>query len=199
MKKFILAIGFIGFLASCGSDATSTEENTTTSTSTEVSNDYKITFQWTAFKTPARVGVNGTFDKIDVISYNQDTETVEGKISNAAIKLQGTTVNTDDPGRDNTLRMFFFENLGNDGIITAEFGELKNGKAPVTLILGESESISKTFDYEVDGSEIKIGGKIDLIEDFKAQKAYDALHEECNSLHEGVTGTDVEINVSVRF
>lgn len=197
MKKIVLGIGLLAFMASCGSSTQQNEQVDEVITTEEiVRQDYSIDFQWTAFKTAERVGVNGTFNDIKVLSYNSDAESVELKVSNAKIEIDGSSVNTEDPARDHTLNVFFFDHLG--GPIKVTFGHLENGQAPVTIELN-GVKVDKIFTYQVEGDSISLEGSIDLISDFQAQKAYDSLHQQCNDLHEGVTGTDVLIKTVVKF
>lgn len=195
MKKYILGIGFLAFMASCGSDTTTNSQDEMIEEQVETL-AYDIDFQWTAFKTAERVGVKGTFDEIDVVSYTKDGANAIEKISNSKIHLIGGSVNTDDPARDHTIKTFFFDHLG--GPIKASFGTLADGIAPVTLEMNDYE-VEKKFTYEASENEITIKGSIDIIQDFRGQTAYDSLHEQCFDLHEGVTGTDVDVQVTVSF
>lgn len=196
MKKIVLGFGLLAFMASCGSSSTPSDEVEEIVIEESNLTDYTIDFQWTAYKTAERVGVNGTFNNIRVVNYNAEGTNPAEKVSHATIEIDGSSVNTEDPARDNTLNVFFFEHL--EGLIKASFGHLENGTAPVTLELN-GVTATKEFTYSVSGNNITIEGNIDLIQDFQAQKAYDTLHEQCNTLHEGVTGTDVAIKVNVQF
>lgn len=201
MKRIFLSLGLIAFLASCGSDnsvETETQEIKEETLVDEADLDAlpKVHFQWTAFKTEERVGVNGHFQKMEIINYSEDANTVEGKINNGKVIIDGSTVDTGDPARDNTLNQFFFKHL--DGPIEAEFGELKDGIAPVAITM-HNKTAEKEFEYNVNGNTIVIKGSIDIIKDFQASEAFDSLHEQCYDLHEGVTGTDVAIEVEVIF
>lgn len=195
MKKYILGLGFLAFMASCGSDTSSNTQDEVVEEQIETL-AYDIDFQWTAFKTAERVGVNGTFDDIEVVQYTEDGANATEKISNSVIQLVGGSVNTDDPARDHTIKTFFFDHLG--GPIKATFGTLADGIAPVTLEMNDYE-VEKKFEYDASENEITIKGAIDIIQDFHGQNAFDTLHKQCYDLHEGVTGTDVEIKVTVRF
>lgn len=201
MKKIILSLGFIAFLASCGSDNSMEKEvqeirEEVITEEADLDALPKVHLQWTAFKTEERVGVKGNFQKMQIVNYSKDANTIEGKINYGKVIIDESTVDTGDPARDNTLYQFFFKHLG--GPIEAEFGELADGIAPVSITMN-NKTAEKNFDYELNGNTIKIKGTIDILKDFQASEAFDSLHKQCYDLHEGVTGTDVAIEVEVIF
>ena len=53
------------------------------------------------------------------------------------------------------------------------------------------------FEYTATEKEILLSGSIDMIEDFSANKAFNAIHEACKILHEDKTWTDVELNLTI--
>ena len=155
---------------------------------------YTYALEWTAFKTPEKVGVKGSFDSIELIGA-KDTGKVEEDIKDATFKINSLTVNTTDPTRDAKLKDGFF-NVMAGGVITGKFVDFKDNKAHVEITMN-GVTAEKEFAYTVEGETLKIHGSIDIIKDFKGETAFNSIHELCKDLHMGKTWTDVDINVTI--
>ncbi len=157
----------------------------------------KVTYQpkleWTAFKTPEKVGVKGTFNTIE-LNGAKDSGTIEEDIKEATFKIVPSSVNTTDPLRDGKLKDGFFAMMTGD--ITGKFIDFKEGKATVEITMN-GVTVQKEFAYTATGGVLKINGSIDIIADFKGNKAFNSIHELCKELHAGKTWTDVEIAVEI--
>ncbi len=157
----------------------------------------KVTYQpkleWTAFKTPEKVGVKGTFNTIE-LNGAKDSGTIEEDIKEATFKIVPSSVNTTDPLRDGKLKDGFFAMMTGD--ITGKFIDFKEGKATVEITMN-GVTVQKEFAYTATGDVLKINGSIDIIADFKGNKAFNSIHELCKELHAGKTWTDVEIAVEI--
>lgn len=200
MKKSILALALVSLVAiSCGdkksTDTTAPEQAVEQTTEAPVQKELTYSVEWTAFKTPAKVGVKGTFDEIKLSEVKQDAATLEESLKGAQFVIVTSSASTGDPARDETLRMNFFSKLV--GNINGFFGEFKEGKVLVNLTLN-GVTKEKEFAYEATEGGIKLKGSIDIIADFTAQDAFNALHAACNALHEGKTWSDVEIAVEIK-
>lgn len=201
MKKSILALALVSLVAiSCGdkksTDTPATSEQGVEQT-TEAPKQKELTYtvEWTAFKTPAKVGVKGTFDEMKLSEVNQDAATLEEGLKGAQFAIVTSSASTGDPARDETLRLNFFTKLV--GNINGFFGEFKDGKVAVHLTLNGITK-EKEFAYEATETGVKLNGSIDILEDFAAKDAFTALHAACNALHEGKTWSDVEIAVEIK-
>ncbi|MHC5202367.1 YceI family protein [Myroides sp. LJL119] len=196
MKKTIFAILVAGmFAVSCGQNKTDkVESSTTEKTQEQTKQDLNYTLQWTAFKTPEKVGVNGSFTDIKLNGVNLEAPTLEQALQGATFVVVTKTVNTKDPARDQTLVANFFDKM--TGNINGFFGDFKDGKVAVHLTMN-GKTIEKQFDYTTIENGIQLTGSIDIISDFAAQGAFDALHEACKALHEGKTWSDVNIVVDI--
>ena len=157
----------------------------------------KVTYlpklEWTAFKTPEKVGVKGTFNTIE-LNGAKDSGTIEEDIKEATFKIVPSSVNTTDPLRDGKLKDGFFAMMTGD--ITGKFIDFKEGKATVEITMN-GVTVQKEFAYTATGDVLKINGSIDIIADFKGNKAFNSIHELCKELHAGKTWTDVEIAVEI--
>jgi len=199
MKKSILALALVSLVAiSCGdkksTDTQTTPENTVETTEAPKQQELTYAVEWTAFKTPAKVGVKGTFDEVK-LSEVKDAATVEESLKGAQFVIVTSSVNTGDPARDETLKTNFFSKLV--GNINGFFGEFKDGKVLVNLTLN-GVTKEKELTYEVTDSGLKLNGSIDIIADFTANDAFTTLHEACKALHEGKTWTEVDFVVEIK-
>ncbi len=199
MKKTILALALAGFLAvSCGKKEEKKVEElypTAVTTAAEQKSDLDYTLEWTAFKTPEKVGVKGTFDKIELTGVKADATTLIESLIGAQFTVETPTVNSKDPLRDDKLKAGFFAKMA--GNITGSFVAFNDGKATVKLVMN-GVSKEKTFTYEATETSVKIKGSIDMITDFNANAAFDSIHELCKDLHSGKTWTDVDIAVEIK-
>lgn len=198
MKKKLLTLALIGALVvSCGKkEETKVEElyptEVTAASEQKVNLDY--TLEWTAFKTPKKVGVKGTFDKIELTDIKEAATLIES-LEGAKFTVETPTVNSKDPLRDDKLKAGFFAKMA--GNITGSFGTFKDGKVAVSITMN-GVTKEKSFTYETTDDTVKINGSIDMIADFTANAAFDSIHELCKDLHEGKTWTDVDIAVEIK-
>ncbi|MTG98417.1 MULTISPECIES: YceI family protein [Myroides] len=197
MKKSLLAIALVAaFATSCGEkkqDTKDVQDNAKTEQVAEANYTYGL--EWTAFKTPGKVGVKGQFKDIKLIDANASAATVTEGLSDAKFVVVTSSVFTNDAGRDEKLKMeFFAKMLGN---INGYFGEFKDGKVVVNITMN-GISKEKEFSYEEKDGVLKLNGAIDILADFSANTAFDSLHEACKDLHEGKTWSDVELSIEIK-
>lgn len=133
--------------------------------------------KWTAFKTPKKIGVSGTFDDI--------------KIKGNHFNINPSTVNTNNPERDAKLVKFFFHQLATTSF-KGEIGKIK-GEHVEIQINGKSYS----FSVEKEGSKTRLKGSIDIIKDLNGNKALKLINEACFDLHQGKTWSNVDIEITL--
>ena len=146
------------------------------------------TLEWTAFKTPLKTGVSGTFERIAYIPAKESC--LEG--SRAIINKHSVT--TGNAARDKTLDMAFFSKLPGD--ITAKIEAVKKDRLDVAITLGGITKIVP-FHYKKEGDTHKAHGVIDLL-DFAADDALRSINRACYDLHEGKTWSDVELRFEIK-
>ncbi|QAR30709.1 YceI family protein [Ornithobacterium rhinotracheale] len=147
---------------------------------------------WTAYKTPEKVGVEGTFTEYELMGY-KTAAIKEDVLSGAKFKINSQSVETGDQSRDNLLRTLFFGAMTSPEI-QGSFGQFSDGVVPVTLKLNDHEII-RDFKYTFYDNKIVITGTIDVLADFDIQKGFELLHNECKLLHQDKTWTDVSIEI----
>lgn len=182
--KNILILFFAVALISCSSGSQTSEENTRTedASADALFSLENATLTWTAFKTPDKIGVSGSFDDI----------TLDGN----AFVINAKSVNSGNPDRDPKLRDIFFAAMS-DSLITGSYGEPADGKIPVTLKMNGVEK-TFSFDYMDNDTARIVSGTIDMIGDFSGNAAYEAIHKACYELHLGKTWTDVDLQVMAK-
>lgn len=154
---------------------------------------YLHKLEWTAYKTPDKIGVSGTFNDIE-LSGAKDSGNIEQDIKDATFKVVTSTVNSKDQERDTKLFNSFFKLMAGD--ITGKFVDFKDGKATVEITMN-GVTKQKEFTYTLIGNTIALKGNIDIIADFDGTKAFNSIHELCKELHADKTWTEVDINVEI--
>ncbi|MEC4113922.1 YceI family protein [Myroides pelagicus] len=194
MKKALLALALVGtFAVSCGEKKQKTEQ--AEKTEQAVVAEYTHSLEWTAFKTPEKVGVKGQFKDIKLIDANTAAATVVEGLKDAKFVVVTSSVFTNDEGRDEKLKgQFFAKMLGN---INGYFGEFKDGKVAVNITMNGINK-EKEFTYTEQDGVLKLNGSIDILEDFTANTAFDSLHEACKDLHAGKTWSDVDLAIEIK-
>lgn len=147
---------------------------------------------WTAYKTPEKVGVSGTFTEIEV-SNTKESAVKEEVLEGASFKINGLSVSSGDESRDAKLADFFFQNLAAPEI-TGSIGKFGDKIVPITIVLNDVE-IVKDFGFSFENNKLTLTGTIDILDDFKAKKSFDLLHDACKDLHLNKTWSDVSIEI----
>ncbi len=94
--------------------------------------------EWTAYKTPKKVGVKGSFEKLEIKTKKNQSKSIEKAIQHAKFSADSTSVVTGNPDRDQKIVNFFF---------------MKNNKA--IEISGKVKSIKKEIvevEFNINGS-----------------------------------------------
>jgi len=196
MKKIIVLLLITGLTFSCSKKKEKTEVKEVVAEAEFKYSPEQTKLTWTAYKTPKKVGVSGTFDNIRVLG-NKVSNNVEDVLAGATFVIDGLSVNSKNDERDPKLVKFFFKNLVTPSF-EGTFGEFKNGKVQVTLNFNDVEKVIP-FKYTLKGNELTIKGNIDMLADFNANNAFNAIHEACKVLHEDKTWTDVSIEVVTKM
>lgn len=208
--KNLISIFLISFLMmSCNDSAETTEtvEELATETLAESClysvNTNDINFKWTAFKTTAKVGVNGSFDAIQVEN-ETIAEDIKTLISNTKFKIELASVNSGNEERDGKLKEFFFGKLKNSdaftGSVVSTEGDNTGGSIVVSLKMNEIEKDVK-MKYAVVEDTLKLKTVLDLF-DWEANDAVASINDACLDLHKGADGvsktwSDMEISIHV--
>jgi hypothetical protein len=156
---------------------------------------------WIAFKTTSKVGVGGTFESV-IVELPDTVYSPMEALEKVSFKVIASSVFTNNPERDATLREYFFgtlEDAGNiEGKVKMAEGD-NNAGSGVVLIKMNNISRDIGFKYVVESDVITIIMNLDL-DSFHGKEAIKTLNKECGELHAGEDGVsklwpNIEIEV----
>lgn len=155
-------------------------------------NAHSSSLTWTAFKTPAKVGVKGTFNDIKFNSTTADS--LEKLLNSSSVKITTANVNSNNEGRDAKLVNNFF-NVQGVSNISAKVLSISEKTAKVEITMN---NVKKVIPMNIVYFEnvIKLKGAIDLAE-FKMLPSLESITKACYELHQGKTWQDVELEFTI--
>jgi hypothetical protein len=119
MKKIILAIVMVlGFISSVSASSKS---------GCVLAQKGKITVAWTAYKTASKIGVSGTFDKVDYKAVAKDGKNFREILVGSSVNIDTSSVNSKNTGRDVKLVKFFFKQMDSN-TMNAKITDIKADK-----------------------------------------------------------------------
>lgn len=207
MKKIILPVAllFAISLSSCGSESTKETSNTAQA---EPICFYKFdaaaptTVKWTAFKTEAKIGVGGQFDKVTVTAGDKSTK-ITDILQDIKFSINTGSTNTNNEARDKKIVNSFFGTMASTDLILGQVksatGDNKSGKCTFLITMNNVEK-EAILDYTVNDKVIKLTGEID-INNWNGKAALDALNTVCSEKHKGdgnksITWPNVELVIT---
>jgi len=165
-----------------------------------------VDVSWTAYKTPAKLGVGGTFNQVTFKAAAPSGTNFKQIFVGATLLIQTDSVNSNNSARDAKLVQFFFDKMVSKTIegkiigYTAgarEKGKPKTGVFTVAITMNKvTKNIPMNFSY-FEGV-LEVSGVIDVF-DFKAQEALNAINKACFELHKGKTWSDVSIGFKTQI
>lgn len=148
---------------------------------------------WVAFKTPAKVGVKGSFQKVD-FTFKKDAKDIKELFTNAKAVVELSSSSTEAEERDKTIYDNFFSLIkGKNATITIK--DVIEGENLGTMLANVNlNGVTKNIPmkYTIKDNKIMVEGTIDMM-DFSLNKAYQAIAKACFDLHEKVTWTQVQL------
>ena len=152
------------------------------------------TVKFTAFKTYAKKGVSGIFNKVAVKSIKANN--VKSLLSNTIATIDTSSVNSGNKGRDIKLvnKFFAVQNVKN---IKAILSNVQDKSLTATISMN-GKTLAIPMSYTVKGNIINAKGTIDLT-DFSMIPSLKSLNKACYVLHKGKTWRDVVIYFSIEY
>lgn len=187
MKKIIYSFGIIAFtLASCGGGEAETTNPTDTVAVCNYSYDSSSTeLTWTAFKLTEKIGVNGTFNEINVTAKDSAAD-MFAVLTGATFEIPIASLNSQDAVRDGKVKNSFFGNMAETNSITGTVNSISATTASIAVVMnGVTKEYTGTV--TVDGETITVTTTIDIV-DFNAQTSLDSLSVVCAEKHTGPDG-----------
>lgn len=148
---------------------------------------------WTAFKTPKKVGVKAQFTEFSIKTTKSTT--VDELLKSATFEVNSGSVSTNDKGRDAKIVKFFFKTMKNGEKITGKVVKVDAIKVDVEFTFnGTTKVVSLGKQYDEAKNTVTLSGVLDVIE-FGMKDNLGALTNACKVLHEGVTWPDVNVEL----
>ncbi|MFC3847805.1 YceI family protein [Helicobacter baculiformis] len=176
MKKVVLG----AFLVSCLAHATTIDVN-------------KLSMSFTAFKTPKKAGVEGTFDGVNY-HFNKDTSSVARMLDKASATINVSHVNLHDELKSKNVKEAFFD-LFKDKNLKVIFRDVVAGENQGTLLASvrmNGKSVKVPMSYTIENNELVATGVLDILE-FGLKDALQKLAKACEAQHEKLTWSQVKI------
>jgi len=153
------------------------------------------TLEWTAFKTPKKVGVTAKFDKYTINT--KPARTVEEIIKQASFSVDTHSVNSGNPARDQKIVTYFFTPKGKKVELTGKVLTLDKEMANVEFIFNKVKKVV-AMKVTKESNLVKLNGTIDVL-DFNLSESLKGINEACKVLHEGKTWSDVNLQLTAEF
>jgi len=189
MKNLVYSFGLLGFiLASCGGgEAETTPVADTAEVCTYSYDSSKTELTWTAFKLTEKIGVNGSFDQINVVAKESSAD-MFAVLTGATFDLPIASLNSQDPVRDGKVKKSFFGQMLGTSSITGTVNSISATTASFGIKMND---VTKDYDgtVVVDGETITVTTTVDLL-DFNAQTSLDSLSVVCAEKHTGPDGVN---------
>ena len=155
-----------------------------------------VQVEWTAYKTPKKVGVDGGF-LATVYRGETEAKDLQSLLLKSRVMLEVNNVDTKDPFRDAKLAQFFF-NMMQGAVIEADVVSMKGDDALGTMVINvymNNRSIDVPLGYTVKDGKFRAKGVLNLM-DFNAAEPLKMLTLNCYAPHEGKTWEDVAVGFS---
>lgn len=194
---FILAI----FITSCGNQKSNTTAEEAVADSKPCTYSFKdgtTHVTWTAYKTMEKIGVSGTFDTLNITGLKTANTVIE-VFSEANFSILVSSINTDNPDRDQKILEHFFGNMSETSMLTGSVIGVEEDKLNVSITMN---GVTNTTLLAINVSDtlVSLSGIISL-GDWNALESADALNKICFDLHKGADGVsklwpDVKLDIS---
>lgn len=154
-----------------------------------------VAVNWTAFKTPMKKGVNGTFRSI-VYKGSEKGASLGELLKGAVVMIQTNNVDSGNGGRDAKLVQFFFNQMDGQMLEARIIAVDEMSKTVLVEVLMNGKGINVPMAYTYKQGVFVAKGVLDL-GDFDALGALASINRACYDLHAGKTWQDVNIGFSV--
>lgn len=155
-------------------------------------NKENLKVKWTAFKTPQKVGVSGTFTDLKYSGNNTGTS-LETALKDASLVIDSSKIDTGNPARDTKIIKFFFSNAMGDNKITAKVKSVHKNVATLQVTMN-NKTVEVPLSIALEKGELSATGHLDIL-DFSMSKSLKAINKACYALHEGKTWSHVVVEV----
>lgn len=157
-----------------------------------------VNVNWIGFKTQAKAGVAGTFDKTSLgITKNDDFLKF---LSSATVTIDALSLNSKMAFRDKNITSTLFQ-LVNVTEIKAKVlkasGDDKMGTLDVEIDMNNTKKVIP-MKYTVESGVLKANGSLEIL-DFAMEDSFAAFAAKCKPFHAGKTWSEVAVSFDLPF
>lgn len=154
-----------------------------------------------AYKTTDKVGVNGWFKKVNVISGGEGNSVSEA-INNTEFSIPVSSLYTKDSSRDFKIKKSFFGIMSNTKLLSGKL-MLTDDASGIAKITMNGETNDVPFSYTIVDKVFNMKATMD-INNWNAGAALASLNKICEELHKGADGvsktwSEVTLNITSSF
>ena len=154
----------------------------------EVSN---VALQWSAFKTPKKIAVKGTFKDMKLESHS--TQSLNSSLIGTSLTIDTRSVSSGNEGRDIKLVHSYFDLFSNP-TIKATIVKVTPKSIVMALQMNDKRA-NIIMDYHfINETTMQLEGSMDMLK-FALGDALKSINEACFDLHKGKTWADVTLKV----
>ncbi len=195
MKQLSILLAAILLLYSCQNEAKKPEQNRkkpseTLQTEKWILNEDALSIHWTGYKTTGKIPVKGVFQNFNIKGV-KPAGNLKTTIENAIAEINIYSIFSDNESRDKKLITKLFENMTATEKIYARIEQIdKDGQTAMMSIKmnGRKKTLPVKLQIDEDNGKVTLNGKLDLLEDFDANKAFEQFHQVCYDKHTGKDG-----------
>jgi YceI-like domain len=189
MKKLLILISLFGFI----SPSLHAEKKKVCSFTINPEN-IKVT--WTAFKTPKKVGVGGTFSNLK-FEGALNGNSIDEIIKSSTFLIKTDSVDTKDPARDIKIAQFFFKKMKGEAAISGKVESMDGQFINLAVTMNE-KILVVPLAYKIKGSKLSASGTLDVL-DFAMDESLKSITMACSEKHEKKTWSDVNLSLETTF
>lgn len=154
-----------------------------------------VKLKWTAFKTPLKKGVSGTFNKYGIKKRFQG-KSLKNTLTSVRFNIDASSVNTKHEARDKKLSKFFFALMNGKKIS----GKMTSYNKKVLTVQITMNGVTKDVPLavKINANEMNASGYIDIF-DFSMGKSLNSINKACFKLHQGKTWSDVKLELKAKY
>lgn len=198
----LMLLGLLPFMVACGgaeeeADKESEEEVVVEEVCTYKYDENATILTWTAFKLTEKIGVDGSFDEINVVA--NESEDMFGVLTGATFEIPVVSVNSQDPVRDPKIRDSFFGTMDSTLSIIGTVISIDGNGASISITMN-GVTVEYSGEVKVEEETITMTTTIDIL-DFDGQASIDEIGKVCEAKHTGEDGVNKfwsDVNVAVQ-
>lgn len=114
----------------------------------ECINSKNIDVKWTSYKTLAKVGVSGHFNKVYLKIKNKNSSTIKSFLMNATVDINLNNIDANSEIKTSNIKKYFVNNLKSNNITAQIVNVYKNSIDVLINLNGQKEIIPMRYIYK---------------------------------------------------